>query len=51
MIFSVVYIKPLNSIFKTIPLDGKMLSLSILLAIISAAWWEIVKLFNNRIGR
>lgn len=51
MVFSIVYIKPLNSIFKTVSLDGKMLSLSILLAVISAAWWEIVKLFKNRIGR
>lgn len=47
MVFLVVYLPSLQPIFKTAPINPKLLFLSLVLGVASGAWYEIVKLFNR----
>lgn len=48
MIFAIVYIPGLQSIFKTAAMEPAMLFVSLLLGIIATGWWEVVKLFSAK---
>lgn len=48
MIFAIVYIPGLQSIFKTAAMEPAMLLVSLLLGVIATGWWEVVKLFSAK---
>jgi Ca2+-transporting ATPase len=43
MVFAIVYIPGLQSIFKTQPMEPAMLLVALVLGIIATGWWEVVK--------
>jgi P-type Ca2+ transporter type 2C len=47
MVFSIVYIPICQSIFKTKSLNFKTLLLALMVGVISALWWEIVKVLKK----
>lgn len=47
MVFAIVYIPGLQSIFRTKALSFKMMLISLAIGFISSAWWELVKLIDN----
>jgi Ca2+-transporting ATPase len=46
---AVIYVPFFNPLFKTSPLGIDMLAVAAIIGIVSAAWWEAVKLFGNHI--
>ena len=47
VLFLIIYVPFLQNFFKTEALDGKMLSMAMVLGFVAAAWWEIVKVIQN----
>ncbi|MFT8313046.1 MAG: cation-translocating P-type ATPase [Clostridium sp.] len=47
----IVYIPILQSLFKTSAVDLKMLIVAVFIGILSTGWWELVKMYKNRIQK
>lgn len=51
MVFAITYVPFMQPIFKTSNLSLSMLAYSIILGILSSVWWEIVKMYQIKVGK